>query len=180
MGGFSIAIGDDGILKHTANIIGLDEAAQSALTPTWPTTTPYGAGQYSLQIPTATQIYDADTFEFTSEDNAEPQHRIKTARTAQFVKFGESNASIKVERDFETRANYDQFKTVTAQAITLLASKGSSESVQIDMPVGNIKSYEVNLGGVGDAVRASVEYAGSIDDTGKHYSIATKCAANIT
>lgn len=181
MGNFSIAIGDDGVLKHTASIVGTDEAVQTVFTPTWPTTTPFGSGQYSLQIPTATQIYDTDTFEFSSEDNAEAQYRIKTTRAAQFVKFGESAASLKVERDFVDRTNYDQFKSVTSQSVTLLASKSASESVQIDVPVGYMKSYEVSLGGQGDLVRGSIEYTGAIDATGKHYQIVAKSATlNIT
>lgn len=180
VGGLTISIGDDGVLKFTANCFGLGEASQSALTPTWPTTTPFVAGQYNLQVPTATQIFDTDTFEFSSEDSPEPQYRIKSNRDAQFVKFGESNASIKLERDFENRTQYDLFKAVTAQSVTLLASKSANESIQVDVPVGYMSSYDVNLGGQGDLIRASVEYKAAIDGTGKHYQIVAKCAENIT
>ena len=180
IGTYSISIGDDGLLKMNASIFGLDEASQSTLTPVWPTAEPFGSGMYSLQIPTATQIFDTDTFEFSSEDNAEAQYRIKNSRAAQFVKFGESNASIKVERDFENRAQYDLFKAGTAQSITLAATRGANEGVTITMPVSYMKSYEVNLGGQGDLVRASVEFVGAIDGTGKHYQIVAKSATNLT
>ena len=180
VGGLTLSIGDDGVLKFTANIFGLTESSQSALTPTWPTTQPFAAGQYSLQVPTATQIFDTDTYEFAFEDGPEAQYRIKTSRDAQFVKFGESSASVKLERDFETRTQYDLFKAVTAQSVTLVASKSANESIQVDVPVGYMSSYEVNLGGQGDLLRASLEYKAAIDGTGKHYQIVVKCAENIT
>jgi hypothetical protein len=171
VGSFTFSI-ENGMLKFSVNILGRDEATAAALTPVWDTQTPYGAGQYNLQVPTATQIFDADTFEFTSEDNAEAQFRLKnTGRGAQFISFGESSAELSLERDFETRADYDAFKALTAQSITMAATKGANESIAIELPAAIKDSYEVSLGGQGDLVRASISYQGVIDSTGKHYEI---------
>jgi hypothetical protein len=177
---FTLTVGDDGVLMFNVSIVGATEATQSALTATWPTQSPYGPGQYNIQIPTAAQIFDADTFEFTSEDNAEAQFRLKNTIGAQFVKFGESNATISTERDFETRADYDAWKALTAQAIKFTATKGVSESIVLDAPVAIKDTYEVALGGQGDLVRSSIEYQCAIDATGKHYQLVVTTAANIT
>jgi hypothetical protein len=171
---FTISI-EDGMLKFSATMQGLDEETDAVPVPVWPTTTPFAAGQYSLQIPTAAQVFDADTFEFQVEDNAEAQFRLKsTGRGASFISFGERNVTVSTERDFQDRDEYELFKSVTSGSLTLLASKGTNNSVQIDVPTTIKDSYEVNLGGQGDLVRASVSYNGVIDGTGKSYQITVK------
>jgi hypothetical protein len=177
---FTISVDDSGSLKFSVSLLGTNEASAAALSSiTWPTTVPYGAGQYNIQIPTATQVFDTDKFEFQSEDNGEVQYRLRNTTGAQFISFGESNATIKVERDFETRADYDTYKALTSQSVTFTATKGASESLVILMPAAIKDSYEVSLGGQGDLVRASIGYIGVIDGTGKHYQITTTCADNI-
>lgn len=176
---FTINVDDDGAMKFNVSIIGANESSQPALAAiTWPTLNPFGAGQYKLEIPTATQVYDTDSFEFQSEDNAEAQFRLKNTPGAQFVAFGESNATLSVERDFENRVEYDGYKALTAQSIKLTATAGT-ESVEISMPAAIKESYEINLGGQGDLVRASVSYQGVIDSTGKHYQITVNTAENV-
>jgi hypothetical protein len=61
-------------------ILGRDEASQTVPTATWATgvqATPFGAGKYNLQIPTVTQVFDSDSFEFSVDDSGEPQYRLK-------------------------------------------------------------------------------------------------------
>jgi hypothetical protein len=172
---------DDGILKMTFSIVGQDEATQSLPTPTWPTVVPYGAGMYSVQIPTATQVFDTDTFEFTVDDQADPQYRMKnTGRGPQFISYQERNVSLTVERDFQDRTDYDAFKALTAQAVTILATKGVNNSIQIDLLAGIKDTYEVNLGSQGDLVRASVAYQGPIGAAGNACTVTVKNQANIT
>lgn len=175
---FSISVDDKGALKLKVSIIGASEATQTAPTPTWPTTVPFGAGMYNLQIPTATQIYDTDKYELSVEDSATAQYRLKNTLGAQFVSFGESSATVKVERDFENRANLDQYKATTANSITMVATQGT-DSLTILTPVSYIESYEYNLSSVGDLVRASVEYKCAIDATGAHYTITVITTDNI-
>lgn len=174
VGSFAFGI-TDGLLTFNMSIIGRDEAVQSLPTPTWPTTTPFGAGQYSIEIPTATPVTDTDTFEFSVENNAEPQFRLKsTGRGAQFIKFGERNSTMTLERDFESRTDFDAYKALTSQSITLTATKGANNSISILSPVAFKESYEVNNGGQGDLVRASIAYQNVIDGTGKSWQIVTK------
>lgn len=153
---------EDGLLVCTASIVGRDEATQSAPAPTFGTVVPFGMGQYSVQIPTASQVFDTDTFNLSIEDNAEPQFRLhNTSRAPRYVKFGERAVELSVERDFDGRTDYDAFKALTAQGVTILASKGALNSIQFLVPAGIKDTYEVSgLGSQGDLVRASVQYNG--------------------
>lgn len=169
---------DGGALKCTVSIIGTDEQSQSALTPIWPTSEPFGAGMYKIEVPKGTQIFDSDTFEFAAEDNAEAQHRIKDSMGAQFVKFGESRATVKLDRDFENRTDYDAWKQLTKKEISFSAINGDEEVI-IEAPVAIADTYEVAIGGQGDLVRASIQYNCIIDATGNHFSITLKTAEDL-
>ena len=173
---------DNGILKFSASIVGSDEKTVAApLTPIWPTTEPFGAGMFTIEIPTATKVFDTDNFEFQAEHNGTPQFRLRDGgeRGAMFVAFGETNTTMKVDRDFDTRADYDSYKALTAQSITLKATKGD-EMIEIVMPAAIKDTYEVNLGGQGDLVRASVQYNGVIDALGNPYTIQVKTDESVT
>lgn len=171
----------EGQLTFSVSIVGRDESSQADATPTWPTTSPYGAGQFSIEVPTGTPVTDTDTFEFGVEDNAEPQFRLKnTGRGAEFVKFGERNTTLSMERDFLTRADYDAFKTLTAQSITLTASKGANNSISILIPAAIKDTYDVSAGAQADLFRASIAYQGVLDVLGKSYEITIKSQEDIT
>lgn len=158
---------DNGGLNMSASIIGSDEAVQTAPTVVYPTSLPFGAGMYNIQIPTATQVFDMDTFTFSVNDNADPQYRLKnTGRGAQFIKFGERDCTLQTERDFENRTEYDSFKTLTARSITLKATQSASADLTILMPISIHESYAVTgLSGQGDLIRASITYRGVHDNT---------------
>lgn len=181
--GFNYTV-EEGQLKATYNIIGSDEASQSLPSPAWTggQTQPFGAGEYTIEIPTATQVFDADTFTFTVNDNAEPQFRLKnTGRGAQFMKFGERAVTLTTERDFLTRTEYDAFKILTSQAIKILAAKSANESIQIEMPAAIKDSYELGLSGQGDLIRASINYQGTYDATATAaYKLIMKATVDIT
>lgn len=171
---------DNGILSFNTSVQGRDEAVQTLPVPTWPSTTPFGAGQYNIEIPTGSAVLDTDTFEFTVEDNAEAQFRLKsTGRGAQFIKYGERTSTMTVERDFENRTDYDNYKALTAQSITLLATKGTNNQISLLAPVAIKDTYEVGLSGQGDLVRASISYQNIIDGTGKSWQIVIKTQENI-
>lgn len=158
-------------LIATMSIVGLNETTQSLPTATWPTSVPFGANAYSLQIPTASQIFDTDTLQFQVNDNGEAQYRISTTSAPQFVSFGESEGTLTIARDFLNRTEYDAFKALTAKSITFTASNGANDSISILCPVSIVDTYEVDLSGQGDLVRASITYQLAIDGTGKHYQI---------
>lgn len=179
VGSFKFSI-SDGMLQFGCSIVGRNEASQSTPTATWPTTVPFGAGTYSVEIPTATPVTDTDTFEWSCEDNAEPQFRLKsTDRGADFVKFGERDVTITMGRDFITRADYDAFKALTAQSITVTASKGANNSISLVTPVTYKESYEVGLSGQGDLNVADINYRAVIDGTGNSYTIVIKTQESI-
>lgn len=177
----SFAFGiQDGLLTFTVNVKGRDEAVQSSPTPTWPTTVPFGAGSYTIEVPTGTTVTDTDTFEWTVEDNAEVNFRLKdTGRGAQFINYGERNSTMNLERDFEARTDYDAFKAVTSQSVTLTASKGANNKIILLAPVAIKDTYEVGLSGQGDLVRATITYQNVIDGTGKSWEITIKTQESI-
>jgi hypothetical protein len=171
---------NDGIFMYNMSIIGRDEAVQSLPTATWPTTVPFGAGQWSIEIPTATPVFDTDTFEFTIDDGADPQFRLKnTTRGADFIKYGERALTMTMERDFLDRTDFDAFKALTSQTITITASKGVNNSISMNAPAAIKDTYEVTNSGQGDLVRASLAYNGVIDGTGKSYQITLKTQENV-
>lgn len=174
----------DGLLMFNPTILGRDEATQTNPTPVWPTGVPgsvYGAGSYQIQIPTTTQVFDTDNFTFSVDDSPEAQYRLKdTGRGAQFISYGERTTSMTVDRDFETRAEYDSFKALTSQSVTLTATKGTNNSIGIVMPAAIRDTYEVGLSGQGDLIRASVAFNGVLDNTGNAYTITVKCQQDIT
>jgi hypothetical protein len=174
VGSFTFGI-DDGTMTYNVSIVGNDEAVQSAPTPTWPTTTPFGMGQYSIEIPTATPVTDTDTFEFQVEDNAEPNYRLKTpSRGAQFIAFGEREVTLSVDRDFQDRTDYDAFKAMTSQTITLTATKGLNNLITILAQVSLKDTYEVSLDSQGDVVRASIEYKCLVGAATPTYTLVAK------
>ncbi len=173
---------EDAMLVGTFSMVGSDEANQTVPTLTFPDTAPFGAGDYSIQIPTATQIFDTDTFTFQIEDNAEPQNRLSTSRGAQFIKYGERSVTLSVERDFESRTEYDNYKALTSQSITLLATKGANNKIAFTTPAAIADSYEISgLSGQGDLIRASIAYNGVYDPTtSKPYEIVINTQETIT
>lgn len=179
---FTFTINNGG-LELTVSVIGSDEAVQSAPTVVYPTNVPFGAGMYNIQIPTATQLFDMDTFTFTVDDHAVPQYRLKnTGRGAQFVQYGERDCTLQCQRDFISRAEYDTFKTLTQQSITLKAIKDASNEIDILMPVSDHETYEVTgLSGEGVLVRAAITYRGLYDiTTTAPYKITVITTENIT
>lgn len=159
---------DDGILVATVSILASDESSESDPTATWPTDPPYGAGQYVIEIPTATQVYDVDGFTFSVDDSAEHAYRLRDdGRGAMFTKFGERSSEITVERDFENRTDYDAFKALTAQAVHFRAEDPDEAGNYVDivMDAAIKDTYEIGLDGQGDLVRASITYQGIYDDT---------------
>ncbi len=157
---------DNGILVATLGIMASDEASQSLPTATWPTTVPFGAGEYDIQIPTATQLFTVDSFDFTVNDGGEHAYRLRDdGRGAQFTKFGERTSELTIEQDFDSRTDYDAFKVLTAQAITIDAQTSATRGVNLVLHSAIKDTYEVGLDGQGDLVRASITYQGIYDET---------------
>lgn len=171
VGGFTLTVDNAGAFKMTVNIVGNTEAAvANPPSITWPTSVVFGAGMYQVQVPTGSTVQDISSFEFAVSDNAEAQNRIVNSIGARFVKFGENSATIKLTRDFESRADLDKYKNVTTESVSFIGTQGT-HSINITTPVSYVTSYEYNLSSVGDLVTASMEYAGAINASGNSYTI---------
>lgn len=172
---------DNGMLVCTFSLLGREEAAQPVPTASFEETGPFGAGTYSLQIPTGAQIFDADNFSFNVEDNGEVQNRLIDRRGAAFVKYGERNAQLSIDRDFTDRTQYDNFKNLTEQSILLRAAKDADHFVEFEIPRSAMDAFDVGLGGVGDLVRASITYQAIHDATvGGGYKLTVKTDEAVT
>lgn len=156
---------EDGLLIGTFGIVGRNEGVQGVPTPTYVNTLPFAPGNYDIQIPTATSVFDADTFDISIEDNAEPQNRLRlNSLAAEFAKFGERNIEVNIERDFDGRVDYDAFKNLTAQTVTILATKGATASVKFLLPAAFKDDFEFSGGGSqADLIRYTAKYIGTYD-----------------
>jgi hypothetical protein len=169
---------DNGLLIGKFSILGIDEATQSALTPVYVNTPPYGSGMYTLEIPTATQVFDTDGFTLSIDDSGEAQYRIKNTRTMQFAKYGERSTTLKVSRDFVDRTEYDAFKAITSKGVTLKCIKNANAEIDFSLPAAIVDTYEIGgTSGQGDLVRADITYNGVFDTvSSKAYQIV--CTTN--
>lgn len=175
---------DNGILVAEFGIVGRDEASQSAPTPTYTTTAPPATGQFQLQFATVTNT-EADTFELSIDDKAEPQFRLQggNVRTPVFVKYGEREVTASINRDFQDRTDYDAFKALTAQAIDLnCVQTATSAEVNFNVPTAIKDTYEIQgLKGQADLIRANITYQGVYDTvTSRAYQIVVKSGTSLT
>jgi len=163
----------NGILQADMDVIGLNEA--SAVMPTATYTgnmPPYGPGQWNVQIPTATQVFDMDTFSFSIDEKAAAQYRLKNTganqgRGAQFVAFAERTIQMTASRDFIDRTDYNNFQANVSQGITIAALSGANNGITFSIPNAFKSTYDVPLGQQGNLVRANITYDTTVDATGK-------------
>lgn len=161
---------NNGILVAAISLMGADEAAGP--TPsgvTIPTTDPFGMGEYVVEIPSGTQVYDSDSFTLEINDNAESQYRLQNKRRGPwFIKFGTRETKFDVERDFNSRSEFDEFKSLTSKSIKVKTQLGSDTNRFFEAELSNvfIDDYNVALGGSpGDLIRGSVSYMGVYNNT---------------
>lgn len=172
---------NNNLLEATFDIFGLTDASPSpTLSPTWPTSVPYGPGSWQIQIPSPTQVFDMDTFSLDIDDAGAEQFRLKNARGAQFASFGERTCQMTTSRDFLSSADYTTFKAVTGQKITIIATNGANNGIQFDMFNGIMDVYQVPLSGVGDLIRAAITYQAVLDGSGNELDIIYKTQEVIT
>lgn len=170
----SLSVSEDNAMGTSVfSVLGMrEEPVAVPAAPAYSNDEPFGAGKWQIQVPTATQIFDADAFSFEADDSGEVQNRLKDELGAQFISFGERNTSISLDRDFQDRTEYDAFKNLTERSLTVNVSHSADRYCNFEMPVGIQDSNEVNLGGVGDLIRSSITYQGVHDPaTGGAYRI---------
>ena len=172
---------DNGLLMCTATLMGLEEAQQSLGSPTWPTTLAMGPTYNAIELPTASVRTDLDTFSLTINDNGDAQNRIKTTggRAPAFIKWGEREVSGSVDADFDTLTDYNAFLAQTIQPIKFTSVVDANlNAISIVLNATDMDSYKVNLGSIGDLVRANIAYHG-IYNTTDVYTIVVNTAESI-
>jgi hypothetical protein len=165
---------DNGQAVVTLSVLGQSEASQALPTLSLDDSGPFGSGSWIIKIPTAAQVFDTDNLTLTIDDSGEPQVRLRDELGAQFIKYGERTTTLAVERDFESRAEYDAFKALTAKSITVRVQKAADATkyVEFVVPAAIVDTYEMGTPGVGDLQRASVSYMGTHHTaTGASYTI---------
>jgi len=176
VGSYSFNVAD-GLLMMRNSMVGSDEATQTLPVPTFSAPTQFGAGTYSFQIPTASQIFDVDTFEFSVDDAAEPQFRLQSGglRGARYVKYGSRTARMVFDRDFQDKAEYNLYKALTATTLQVLASNGTNNQIIFDLYNAVRDTMTVTTGSQGDLIRAHEELMAVFDfGASKSYQIACK------
>jgi hypothetical protein len=173
---------DNDMATSTYSILGLrEESVAIPAAPTYGDDEPYGSGQWVIEVPTTSQVFDADNFSFEVDDSGEVQNRLKDELGAQFVAFGERDCTMSVDRDFEDRNQYDAFKALTEQSITVQAGTSTTDNVRFTMPVNYIDDFSVSLNDVGSLIRSSVTYRGIHDGaTGGAYKIEVKTTEDVS
>jgi hypothetical protein len=173
---------ENGLLMCTATLMGLDEAQQAGpFTPVWTQIPPFGPLYNAIEIPNASVRTDIDGFTLDIDDGGEAQNRIKTTggRAPSFIKWGEREVTVTADIDFDTLTDYNAFLAQTKQVLKFTSTENATTNkVTITLNATVIDSYQVNLSGLGDLVRASTAFHG-IYDTSDVYTIVVNSAENI-
>jgi hypothetical protein len=178
--GFEYTV-NNGMLSATYHILGADEGNQTLPTPTFDATDPvFGAGSWAIENPIATPVTDVDTFTFSVNDNGSAEYRLRNTAAAAFIRFGEQEATMSLERDFQDATEYTAWKALTNKSMKVTASYSANESISFSLTGGVYNDYTINLGGQGDLIRASASLTAIADATGAPYTLVVKSAENIT
>jgi len=152
----------DGLLICTATVSALAEATQSDEASSFSNNTPFYTGTFNVEIPDTTTIYDTDNFSWSVTEGGSVNHRLDGSTNPASITMGERTTACSMDRDFDSRTDLDLFELATATSLTLLCVySGGDRKLKLEMPVASMESYDVNLGGQGDIVRASINYTGS-------------------
>ena len=160
---------ENGILLATFSIIGLGEVSINSDTPAaaiLPTSSLLGANAHTVSlatpvasptVPTWVAATNFQTFQFSVNDNGNAEVRIQPNRQAAFVSFGQTEGKISATRDFEVRADYDNFVASTLGAFQLKSVNAASDSVQFNAYRGVYTAFPISLPSIGGIVVANAE-----------------------
>lgn len=188
VGGFNFSM-DNGMLICSCSVVGVNESSQALPVPVWDAGNPYGPGMYNVEIPTATPTgqFDSvglDSWSLEINDNATPEFRMRGDHGAEFARYGERTVSMSLQRDFLDRAEFDAFKAMTKQSITIEATGlvPAEDAVTFLLPSNYKASYGLGLASQGDLTMADIEYTITHDEaTGTpEYTITVLSTEEIT
>lgn len=163
----------DGVWSVTMSILGQTETSgTAAVTPTLSTSQPYSMGSHTIDISNSTDgalagVKTVDELSFSIEDNGAPQYRMEGDTGPTFIAFGERMVKASANMDFENRNFYDDYRTITAQTFKHTVTNGTNlesapavgtNGLIYTAPTVRLNSYEPNLSGTTDLVRASLEW----------------------
>lgn len=171
---------DAGMLICTASVYGTDEATQTPGASTYTTAEPVGPGDVSLEVPAASVRADADTATLTINDNLVTANRLNGSRAAAYNNWGERETTLSFEADFDTKAaDYQAFRDGTIRTAVFNGDVSASEYVHITLNATAIDSAPINLAGLGDVNRITVDMH-AFHDASDEYTIEVGTAENIT
>ncbi len=170
---------NNNILEYVVDVFGLTEATQSLPTATWPTSTPYGPGSWTVSIPNGTPVFDMDTFSMSIDDAGAPQYRLRATRGVQFIAMGQRTVQMTASRDFLDKTDYTAFQAVTGQRLTVAVANGVNNGITFDVMNGIKEVYQTPLSGQGNLVRASITYNSTLDSSSNEYDIIYKTQETI-
>lgn len=152
---------DNGDLICTAHVVGRDiDVTKAPVAPTFAAWNPFGPGTISFELPTGTARVDVDTFTITIDDGGEALNRIRGggARGPSYIRWGERVVSGTFDHDFLDLAEYNSFVNNSARGLTVVAEHAADDRVEVRLSSLHTNGYPINLGGLGDLVRATVDF----------------------
>lgn len=191
VGSFNFRV-ENGILMATFTMMGLGEVSINTDTPPTPTfTTPdlLGAAAHTVSlapvvtsptVPTWVVSTNFQTYQFNVNDNGAAQNRINSSRQAAFISFGETEATISATRDFEVRADYDNFVATNFQAFQLKSSNGVNDNITFNTYRGAYTAFPISLPGIGELVVAAAEVRQVNNGSRLAYDITVNSPTSIT
>lgn len=168
VGGWEFTI-EDGVLRVTMSVLGLSEVTPAGLgTPVWTAAKLLGADAHTISVdaagvaPTfATPAVNFNGYTSNINHNAEAQNRIRSDRSASYISYGKTEATLDTELDFESKVEYDNYKASTKSAYRMrsigdgAAYAASTDAITIDFNRASYDSYELGLGGIAELIMAS-------------------------
>lgn len=154
----SITFGDGGVPMITYSIIGRQQTeSYTPGVPTYPTELPFSVSEVDISIAGVSPRgdIDAESTEFTLNDNGEPKFNLTGEDRADYVRFGEFIGEASYEIDFENKADYAIWVARTAQEIILTCNKSASQQFNLEFHGAMYDTFEVGLTSIGDQVRAA-------------------------
>jgi hypothetical protein len=170
---------DNGQFVVEISIIGRNESEQANATTSYDSSGPFGAGMWTIELPTGTQIEDSDNLTLDINDNGEAQNRLRSERGAAFISYGEREVTLSLDRDFESRAEYNNFRNLTNRDVRINANNPNAGYVQIDLHGSIIDSFDLSMDGQGDLIRSSIQYMGIDQDATGSYTIEVESDENL-
>lgn len=190
---------ENGVLHATLGILGLAQQDPSTSTygQTWIPASVFGADAHSIYVDTAgtapgfagSRDLTFNTFMARYNYNGRPENNINPARSANYISYGQIEATYETELDFVDKTEYNHFQNADLRALKYEALKPggptttfttATQAVQIINRWSNYDSYVPELRGIGDLIRARV-VGRMIGQAGADpYTISCKSPANIS